>query len=145
MSAIELDALDAFIEASDQIYGMSLKDTIGMIRRLDEAGWQLTRKPEPEQLQAATPIAEAALNSTAWPPSGITEKLWATDMYPDGDKWIQVESVFELFRMTERGASLVEATTLSDAQSFWKSGQRPDSEFIVGGVKYQYTANQVPF
>lgn len=156
MSTIEFAALDAIGKAVEDQYGsVSFSDALTLIRNLDENGWQLTRKPEPiavpapveammirPQTAASEPLTP---NSTTWPPSGIT-KLWATDFVPDRSAFVQIESVFELQRFVERGASLIEALSESDARYAWKqSDEKPDASFVSNNVRYQYQSDLIPF
>jgi hypothetical protein len=169
MSAIELDAFEAFLDAMDNAERDISAREIGLIvRHLYDAGWRITRVPEqvtvgdtvlnemdsrkfvdalinPPQPNEALRDAAEAFKSTAWPPADLTTKLWATNIPPYRDAWMEIQSVSELLRLTERGASLVEAATLSDAQSFWKDGYQPDAEFTLNGITYQYLTNQIPF
>lgn len=45
MPMIDLDALQAFIECAEGVY-LPVSDTIKIFRRLEVAGWHITRKPE---------------------------------------------------------------------------------------------------
>lgn len=146
MSAIELDAFEAFLDATgDADRELSAREVGLILRHLYDAGWRITRVPEPEQPHAAEPIARP---HHAWPPAGLATKLWAIDMDPDRDQCMQIESIFELMRVTERGASLIAADSSTDARVYWKNrnpNDRGDAEFTVNGVTYQYHSDLIPF
>ena len=148
MITIELDAFEAFLDAmANADRDISAREIGLIVRHLYDAGWRITRATEPEQ-PAAVPTIEATPNSTAWPPAGLTTKLWAIDMYPDHDQCVQIESIFELMRVTERGASLIAADSSTDARVYWKNrhpDRHGDAEFTINGETYRYQSDLIPF
>lgn len=141
MSTIDLDAVDAFLTASDELsFEVSAKDCHAFFRLLDSLGWHIARKPvsviEPASMAPAEP----------WPPRALGTKLWATNMDPEREKIYPVFSLAELKRVTEQGASLIEASSESDARSFWESRSSHDeSSFMIDGTNYRYIMDQIPF
>src|SRR6266568_1507121 len=116
MSTIDLDAFEAFVDAMNELSGVASGWDIGrVLRHLDNNGWQITRKPiaPPEPIEV--PIATPQHPAHVWPPSGVT-RLWATNMETDPTAFTQVESIWELNRMAERGATFIDALNESDAR-----------------------------
>lgn len=56
MSSIGLDTLEAFTEAVVRNHDdVTPRELVGMLRRLDDEGWHLARKPAPEPVVEAPP------------------------------------------------------------------------------------------
>jgi hypothetical protein len=60
MSAIELDAFEAFIDALDEAsHQISGREVGAILRHLYDAGWRLTREPEKVTIPEAAPLIVA--------------------------------------------------------------------------------------
>lgn len=137
MTMIDLDALQAFIAASDNVYGLSTGDTIDIFRRLDEAGWQITRKPEPEPVPIEQPTP-----APLWSPPGIVA-LWS--QLPNGTL-ARVTSADQLRGLKDQDVAFAEAENIDDAwKLFMATTGFSISNFTLNGETYSYRTDELPF
>lgn len=146
MSTIDLATLEAISGAlSAMNYSASASDLVKFLEHIDGEGFIICRKisfvdPPPE------PNSEPTAPAVQWPPRALGTKLWATNMGPEREKIYPVFSLAELKRVTEQGASLIEASSESDARTFWEARSSNDeASFSIDGTNYRYIMDQIPF
>lgn len=124
--------------------GASASDLVKFLEFLEGEEFEIRRKPVP--VIEPTPQPQAAVPASQWPPRALATKLWATNIDPEREKIYPVFSLAELKRVTEMGASLIEASSENDARSFWEARSPHDeSSFTVDGTNYKYIMDQIPF
>lgn len=150
MSMIDLDAMEAVMEATETLYGVSSRDMVKILQFLDTKGWHITRKPEPapEVHEEAEPELSEPIH---WHPWNDRDLLYCIDE-DDGDpSEIPNERIFISFcRHIERGHTkwtMVRARNQADAISVWNArGDNPtDTIKVSDGRSFSYTYVGIPF
>ncbi len=138
MSMIELDALEALIKALDTSdRGWSAESVLTAIRHLDDAGWQLTRKPPPEEIITSVVMQP---DDTKWPPAGISGHLFSIV----GGQAKVILNRTELEYAASQKRELVAANNASDAIAVYDIKGSID-HFTLDGVVYDYRWDNIPF
>lgn len=143
MSMIGLDAMEAIMEATESLYGVSARDMVKMFRHLDDNGWQLIRKPEP----IVEPTPEPPVAAMVISPSVFGNlHLW-TLSHIAGEA-IHITSEEELLFAVQDNRILAEGQTEKEAMAILKN---PDSSLwdhqtvMLDGRSYEYLTNNIPF
>lgn len=142
-----MEALCAFAEALDSAgQTLSLRDTLGILQVLDNNGWEISRKPTARAVTVNDPVpAPPPDEPTQWPPAGIS-RLWATDMEPDRAAFVEIESIWELRAMAERGATFIDDLNYIDAISISNNRSHAVKKtFRVNDSTFEYLTDEIPF
>lgn len=149
MITIELDAFEAFLDAmANADRDISAREIGLIVRHLYDAGWRITRIAEPTgtaELLPDTLMSAKLINRPhhAWPPVGITGKLWA-EINPGGLE--EIEDAIGLHAAKGVNSIIFEAGSVEQAEKYWHNMNlvRLD-RFEYDGTKFDYMTDQIPF
>jgi hypothetical protein len=143
MSTIELDALEAFsVAIHEHGYGASGLDIVRILRNLNDQGWQLTRKPEPEPVITSVVIKDQELTGArvTWPPPGIVNLFSIVD-----DQAKVILSILELKHAMKEGHPLVSASRPEEALRIHSDPDNLLSTLEFSGMNIAYHEDIIPF
>lgn len=143
MTMIDLDAMGALYRAIDAHISVTTDEMIGIVRYLEDDGWQLTRKPEP----VVEPAPEPPVVAMVINPSVFGNlHLW-TLSHIAGEA-IRITSEEELLFAVHDNHILAEGQTEKEAMAILKD---PDSKLwdrqtvMLDGRSYEYLTDNIPF
>jgi hypothetical protein len=146
MPAIELDAFEAFLDATSMAdRELSGREVGFVLRHLYDAGWRITREPEPviEPPAPIVPITSSHPERQDWLPANCVG-LWVK---LNTGVFVPLVNEFELKIWTSEGLILIEAKTEEDAARLFDAspGDFSIERFMYSGETYEYRSDQLPF
>lgn len=142
MSTIDLDALEALVEAVTRSHDdVSPYQFVEMVRRLDDRGWQLTRILTPVEPLPLPSCFQVPASAPVWPPEGVRTKLWA-ELNPGGFELIEDWTGLRFAKVAK--IPIIGAPDEAVAKTVL-AGPSTKDHFYFAGETFEYHTDEIPF